>query len=272
MFYQARYYDPIIGRFTSADTIVPDPANPQDLNRYSYVRNNPLLYTDPSGHWGLGSVFGAVKNVATSAVNLGKAAVSTAIDIGGAVVEAATKAPGVIAGAATGLPDYIGTALGAVKDAASEAWEANQEWVIPALEFGKNVAVVATAVWAAGAACVGSVGLACPLAAGVAAGVVANIGADEGLDCVRGDCGDLSFREAAGQAAEGAFLGGTGTALGIHAARYHGLPRAAAGLLTVARYAGPAAAVEVGLVQWLPRVERPLVKYLVDEYLLRKLE
>jgi hypothetical protein len=43
-------------------------------------------------------------------------------------------------------------------------------------------------------------------------------------------------------------------------------------LLTVARYAGPAAAVEVGLVQWLPRVERPLVKYLVDEYLLRKLE
>jgi hypothetical protein len=30
--------------------LVPNPYNPQDLNRYSYVRNNPLRYTDPSGH------------------------------------------------------------------------------------------------------------------------------------------------------------------------------------------------------------------------------
>jgi hypothetical protein len=33
-----------------ADTIVPNPANPQDLNRYTYVRNNPLRYVDPTGH------------------------------------------------------------------------------------------------------------------------------------------------------------------------------------------------------------------------------
>jgi RHS repeat-associated protein len=49
-YYNARWYDSKLGRFTSADTIVPDPANPQDLNRYSYVRNNPLRYVDPSGH------------------------------------------------------------------------------------------------------------------------------------------------------------------------------------------------------------------------------
>jgi RHS repeat-associated protein len=49
-FYNARYYDPALGRFISADTIVPDPTNPQALNRYTYVLNNPLLYTDPSGH------------------------------------------------------------------------------------------------------------------------------------------------------------------------------------------------------------------------------
>ena len=51
-FYNARYYDPALGRFIQADTIVPSPANPQSLNRYAYTLNNPLRYTDPSGHWG----------------------------------------------------------------------------------------------------------------------------------------------------------------------------------------------------------------------------
>jgi RHS repeat-associated protein len=50
IFMHARYYHPLVGRFISADTIVPSPGNPQDFNRYSYVRNNPLIYTDPSGH------------------------------------------------------------------------------------------------------------------------------------------------------------------------------------------------------------------------------
>jgi len=49
-FYNARYYDHTLGRFVQADTIVPDPANPQSLNRYAYVLSNPLRYTDPSGH------------------------------------------------------------------------------------------------------------------------------------------------------------------------------------------------------------------------------
>ncbi len=49
-FYHARYYDPAVGRFISADTIVPQPGNPQSLNRYSYVGNQPLIYIDPTGH------------------------------------------------------------------------------------------------------------------------------------------------------------------------------------------------------------------------------
>ena len=48
--YVARQYDPALGRFLQADTIVPDPGNPQSLNRYSYTLGNPLRYTDPSGH------------------------------------------------------------------------------------------------------------------------------------------------------------------------------------------------------------------------------
>jgi len=48
--YVARQYDSALGRFLQADTIIPNPANPQSLNRYSYVLNSPLRYTDPSGH------------------------------------------------------------------------------------------------------------------------------------------------------------------------------------------------------------------------------
>jgi RHS repeat-associated protein len=47
--YGARWYDPPLARFVQADTIVPQPGNPGSLNRYSYTRNNPLRYTDPTG-------------------------------------------------------------------------------------------------------------------------------------------------------------------------------------------------------------------------------
>jgi RHS repeat-associated protein len=50
MDYNARYYDPALGRFVSADTIVPDTENPQNWNRYAYAGNNPVLYVDPTGH------------------------------------------------------------------------------------------------------------------------------------------------------------------------------------------------------------------------------
>jgi RHS repeat-associated protein len=50
IYMNARYYLPGIGRFISADTLVPDPTNPQQFNRYTYVLNNPLRFTDPTGH------------------------------------------------------------------------------------------------------------------------------------------------------------------------------------------------------------------------------
>ena len=44
-----RVYDPTIGRFISADPFIDGWRHTQGYNRYSYVRNNPLRYTDPSG-------------------------------------------------------------------------------------------------------------------------------------------------------------------------------------------------------------------------------
>lgn len=45
-----RVYDPEMGRFLSADSLVQFATNLQSYNRYSYVLNNPLRYTDPTGH------------------------------------------------------------------------------------------------------------------------------------------------------------------------------------------------------------------------------
>jgi RHS repeat-associated protein len=53
----ARVYDPTIGRFMSADPTVEAMFDPQDLNRYSYVGNNPLSLTDPTGLCFLGCVW-----------------------------------------------------------------------------------------------------------------------------------------------------------------------------------------------------------------------
>jgi RHS repeat-associated protein len=48
-YFGARYFSGAQGRFTSPDPVGGDLANPQSLNRYTYVLNNPLRFTDPTG-------------------------------------------------------------------------------------------------------------------------------------------------------------------------------------------------------------------------------
>ncbi len=60
-----RMYDPVVGRFLSPDPYVADGTFSQDYNRYSYARNNPLIYTDPDGEWVhivVGAVVGGIVN------------------------------------------------------------------------------------------------------------------------------------------------------------------------------------------------------------------
>jgi hypothetical protein len=62
-----RVYDPQIGRFLSADPYIQAPYNTQSYNRYSYVVNNPLKYTDPTGNF-FGIILGIISAVSTNAV------------------------------------------------------------------------------------------------------------------------------------------------------------------------------------------------------------
>ena len=74
LYFGARYYDPELGRFITADPTIQHPFDPQDLNRYSYCRNNPVNYIDPTGYgWNFwnwlasffAGVVGAVVTIAT---------------------------------------------------------------------------------------------------------------------------------------------------------------------------------------------------------------
>jgi RHS repeat-associated protein len=61
-----RVYDPLVARMVSADPTVPDAMNAQAWNRYSYVGNDPLTFTDPSGFSWLSEAFHAVANFLTN--------------------------------------------------------------------------------------------------------------------------------------------------------------------------------------------------------------
>jgi RHS repeat-associated protein len=61
-----RVYDPVIGRFMSVDPMLQDPTNWQNYNGYSYVLNDPLMLTDPSGH--MNQYFKAVASIAVMAM------------------------------------------------------------------------------------------------------------------------------------------------------------------------------------------------------------
>lgn len=74
IYLRARYYDASIGRFISRDTNVGKDTDPLSLNLYTYCRNNPVIFTDESGHVfnlaaaGVGALIGAAINVGVMAI------------------------------------------------------------------------------------------------------------------------------------------------------------------------------------------------------------
>nr|VFK24170.1 MAG: RHS repeat-associated core domain-containing protein [Candidatus Kentron sp. MB] len=100
-----RVYDPRLGRFLSADPHIQAPHSTQSYNRYSYVLNNPLKYTDPSGFF-FKKLFRAVKKLFKNPVVRAVVAIAAAAVVGPA---AAALVGGGLAGAIVG-----GTAAGFV--------------------------------------------------------------------------------------------------------------------------------------------------------------
>ncbi len=106
----ARYYDPVIGRFMSVDPQEFTENNPMTFNRYAYVNNNPYKYTDPTGEiaetpW---DAINVAMGVTSMGVNIATGNwIGAAADGVGLVWDtAATLMPGMPGGAATGLNAY----------------------------------------------------------------------------------------------------------------------------------------------------------------------
>ena len=105
---QSRYYDPETGRFINADDVsYLDPETIHGLNLYAYCGNNPVMYSDPSGHFLIGAIIiGALIGAITSTISGiadGKSGGKLALHIlGGALL-------GAVLGAATTFGGVLGT-------------------------------------------------------------------------------------------------------------------------------------------------------------------
>ena len=130
-----RIYDPITARFLSADPSIQSPGNLQSYNRYSYVMNNPLAYTDPSGyswfshfmHSTVGKVVTIAAVIVASVVTYGAATSAmasfgtsifgTTATVAGATTFTASTLGGAVAGATAGFAGgFTGGFLGSGGD------------------------------------------------------------------------------------------------------------------------------------------------------------
>lgn len=119
VYMQARYYDPMVGRFLSVDPVTAYDKPGQNFNRYWYANNNPARYTDPDGRNPLNPID----------------AYYFAKDVGGLLVTE------IVAGAAfvTGNDEVLGMALADMSAEALDAAASTAGFVSPAPGAGKGI-------------------------------------------------------------------------------------------------------------------------------------
>jgi RHS repeat-associated protein len=133
-YYGARWYDPAAGRFIQADSIIPLQQGVQGWDRYAYANNNPLNYTDDSGHFawfvsgGIGAAIGGIVGGVVYSVcnrdNFSTSGLLTAIGAGavaGGLIGSGVgllAAPATSAALATAATAMVGAGTGAAGSAA----------------------------------------------------------------------------------------------------------------------------------------------------------
>jgi RHS repeat-associated protein len=111
-YYGARYYDPELARFIQADSTIPDPEFSQAYNRYAYVYNNPLKFTDPTGQ----NPFAiALFVIGTTKVTVGTIVVSACISAGITALAGGDPMKGFALGLMGG---FLGGCFGAIANSA----------------------------------------------------------------------------------------------------------------------------------------------------------
>nr|WP_269468544.1 RHS repeat-associated core domain-containing protein [Alteromonas sp. ASW11-130] len=121
-----RIYDPTLGRFLQADPHIQAPMNSQSYNRYSYVLNNPMSYTDPSGYFfkklfkGIKKYWRVIAAAAISIATYGTATGWAAGWLAGTSLAGSQIAIGAIAGGITGFVGG-GVASGSLRGALNGA-------------------------------------------------------------------------------------------------------------------------------------------------------
>jgi len=114
-YFGARWYDPVLGRFTAIDPVDWSEANPiHSFNRYAYANNNPFKFVDPDGRWaiqayafGVGFTLGAINAASKPGWTVGS--VLREGTIGGVVGAASTLGGGVVVNTAiTAVSAYAG--------------------------------------------------------------------------------------------------------------------------------------------------------------------
>jgi len=110
---QARFYDPLVGRFLSTDPIHFQDGNPFTFNRYAYANNNPYRYTDPTGNavetvWDAASLTQGVTSLVANAA---------AGNVLGAIVDGLGIVFDAVATATPGVPGGAGIVIAAMRQA-----------------------------------------------------------------------------------------------------------------------------------------------------------
>ncbi len=141
-YYVARWYDPAIGRFVQADSVVPDPGSALGYDRYGYVNNSPIIHNDPTGHWldtviDIISIGSTVADISQNGLNWSNG-LALAVDVaclalpvvsgGGALVRAASKVDDVVdvVKGTEKIVDVIDTAIDAANSTDEAVSAANE--------------------------------------------------------------------------------------------------------------------------------------------------